>query len=474
MKQSFTPPLPPELLQAIEALGFKALTPIQAQCLPLLRKGLDVIGQSQTGSGKTLAFALPLLEKIETKNKTPQALVLCPTRELCDQVARTVRSLARFKKDLLVTTIVGGQPAYHQIKTLSHGTQIVVGTPGRVGDLIQRGKLDLSQVHSVVLDEADRMLDMGFRDAIESILGFTPAKRQTALFSATFPSTIESLSKRFQKSPVKIAIEVPDSEKPKIEEFAYCIAEANRLTTLTRILVENAHESVLVFCNLKTSVDEVTKALRKAGLRADKIHGDLEQIDRDRVMACFRNGTIQILVATDVAARGLDVSGLDAVVNFEFAKDPQTHVHRIGRTGRAGKSGSAFTLWTHHEKPKLERLEDFTGKPLNAATLKATPNKNLPKYTLLETIEISGGRKSKLRAGDILGALTGEGCGLQGTSIRKIEIKDLYSYVAVEQSVVHQAVKGLQRGKIKGRRFLASVVTPTLHQAKNEKDHSYR
>lgn len=466
--------LPADLLQAVEASGFKTFTPIQAQCIPLLRQGLDLIGESQTGSGKTLAFALPLLEKIHTQGRVLQGLVLCPTRELCDQVVRTIRSMGRFKKDLLVTTVVGGQPAYHQIKALMNGAHIVVGTPGRLGDLLNRGKIDLSQVHTVVLDEADRMLDMGFREPIEYILGFTPAERQTALFSATFPPTIESLSRRYQRSPKRITVEIPLSEKPLIHQTAYCIPESARLTTLTRLLVENRCESALVFCNLKTSVDEVTAALKNVGLSVDKIHGDLEQIDRDRVMACFRNGSVRILVATDVAARGLDVSGLDAVVNFEIAKDPQTHVHRIGRTGRAGKSGNAFTLWSEREKPKIERIEAFMGMTLEQGKLKPVAHKNIARMPELETIEISGGRKAKLRPGDILGALTGEGCHLAGTAIGKIEIKDHKSYVAVDKAFARQAVKALQQGKIKGRRFLVSLVAPTQGQAHSEKNHARR
>jgi ATP-independent RNA helicase DbpA len=442
----------------VNALGFDALSPIQSASIPVLLSGADIIGESTTGSGKTLAFALPLLEKISTEGRELQALILCPTRELVEQVAQTIRSAGRFKKNLLVTTLIGGQPSFLQIKSLIHGAHIVVGTPGRVGDMIGREKLDLSQVHTVVLDEADRMLDMGFRDAIEAIVERTPSERQTALFSATFPPTIESLSRRFQRKPVRVKILKTAAESVAIEQLAYKISDANRLDALTQLLSQGGFESVLVFCNLKTSVDSVTLALQDAGLRADKIHGGLEQADRSRVLARFRNGSIRILVATDVAARGLDIAGLDAVFHFELARDPEVHVHRTGRTGRAGKTGTSVTLYTSADEYRLTRLSEV-GVALVKKTFAASKHSAPTAVTLLETIEIIGGRKDKLRPGDILGALTGEGCGLPGTAIGKIEIQDRLSYVAVERQYAHRALKSLQGGKIKNRRFAVHLAS---------------
>jgi ATP-dependent RNA helicase DbpA len=440
-------------------LGFTELSPIQAASIPVLLAGRDIIGESKTGSGKTLAFGLPLLEKITTQGRVLQALILCPTRELVEQVAHTLRSAGRFKPNLLITTLIGGQPSFLQIKSLLHGAHIVVGTPGRVGDMIEREKLDLSQVHTVVLDEADRMLDMGFRDAIEAIVDRTPAQRQTALFSATYPPTIESLSRRFQKQPLRVTIERAASELTDIEQVAYRVSEPNRLDALTQLLVQGTYESVLVFCNLKASVDDVTTALQKAGLRVDKIHGGLEQSDRTRVLARFRNGSIRVLVATDVAARGLDIAGLDAVFHFELARDPQVHIHRSGRTGRAGKTGTSVSLYTPSEEYKLRRIEEDAGAPLQQRVFTPTKHSAPVVQTQLETLEINGGRKDKLRPGDILGALTGDAGGLPGTAIGKIEIQDRISYVAVEKQYAHRALKSLQAGKIKNRRFAVHPVS---------------
>jgi ATP-dependent RNA helicase DbpA len=459
--------LPTELAQALEKLGVTQFTPIQARSIPLLRLGRDLIGESQTGSGKTLAFALPLLEKVQTRGRTLQALVLCPTRELTEQVARTLRGAGRFKKDLLVATLVGGEPLWMQLRTIRHGVHIVVGTPGRVLDLAERRRLDLSQCGIVVLDEADRMLDMGFRDSMEQIFSFLPKQRQTLLFSATFPQTIEALSRNFQTNPERVTVATDVATKPNIRQVFYEVEKDTRVESLCRLLAKEVFESALVFCNFKVSVDALTDALQSYGIAAEKIHGGLLQVDRDRVMARFRNASVRVLVATDVAARGLDISGLDAVYNFEIAKDPQTHVHRVGRTGRAGKSGYAVTLLERQEKPKLEKLECFLQerfecKPLavgasnpRAAVAAKSPPAGLPQ---LETIEIRAGRKNKMRPGDILGALTGAECGLPGTSIGKIDIRDYVSYVAVDKSLARRALHGLQRGGIKGRHVFVSLV----------------
>jgi ATP-dependent RNA helicase DbpA len=453
MKLTPFPELPETMQKALSGLGFATLTPIQARSIPVLREGKDLIGEAATGSGKTLAYGLPLLEKISTQGRTLQALILCPTRELCGQVATSLRSAGRFKNNLLVTTLVGGEPSFLQIKALLFGTHIVVATPGRLVDLMGRGKVDLANVHTLVMDEADRMLDMGFAEAIETIVEKIPTDRQTALFSATFPPEIKALSARFLKNAVRIT--APTAERPAISETAILVREEDRLKALTQTLIEEGFESVLVFCNLKLGVDAVAAALVAAKLRADKIHGGLEQLDRNRVLARFRNGSVRVLIATDVAARGLDIEGLDAVINFDLARDPEVHVHRIGRTGRAGKPGKAISFYSSKEAYRLQKTEEFSKSKSERRSFVPSKASVTAKEYEMETIEISGGRKDKLRPCDILGALTGEACQVPGTLIGKIEIQDRVSYVAVEKQHAHRALKGLQSGKIKGRRFCA-------------------
>lgn len=427
----------------------------------MLLDGRDLIGQSKTGSGKTAAFAIPFLEKTDTSTRQLQVLVLCPTRELCTQVAREVRKLGRYKKDLQVLILSGGHPVRLQLAPLEHGAQIVVGTPGRILDHLNRKSLDLSTVKTVVLDEADRMLDMGFRDSIETILQKTAKDRQTALFSATFPGTIENLSRRFQKNPERVTVEAPEAEIPDIEAIGYLVRAEKKPEALLAFLQSRPLTSALVFCNLKVRVDEVATVLREAGLSSDRLHGDLEQGDRERVMAKFRNRTTRFLVATDVAARGIDVQGLDAVVNYDLPSDPEQYVHRIGRTGRAGAKGLAVSFVTDVESPKLERIQAVTGIELtlrHSSELKGLPppEKKAPTVSMA-TISLGGGRKDKLRPGDILGSLTGEG-GLKGDQIGKIEILDRVSFVAVASEAARTALTHFQGGRIKGRRFTAQLV----------------
>jgi len=454
-----TLPLSPALKQVVAEMGYKAMTPIQAQSIPPLMAGKDVIGQSRTGSGKTAAFTIPLLEKIRTDVRIIQGLIICPTRELCQQVAREVRKLGRYKKDLRVVILSGGHPLYLDKRALEHGAQLLVGTPGRIIDHIERQTIDLSEMKVVVLDEADRMLDMGFRDAMEKILSKTPASRQTALFSATFPVTIEGMSKRFQKNPVRVTVETPATEMPEIEQLSFKAMPENKAQVLLTVLKGRPLESVLVFCNLKVTVNELVETLNKAGFAADKLHGDLEQHERERVMAKFRNHSTRILVATDVAARGIDVAGLDAVVNFDLPSDPEQYVHRIGRTGRAGAKGLAISLVTPVESYKLRRIEEATQMQLTAqdiASLKkpAAKEKAISK---MDTISIAGGRKDKLRPGDILGALTGD-MKVKGDLIGKIEILDRVSFVALDHTVARDALSRLRDGKIKGKRFIVNLV----------------
>ncbi len=441
-------------------MGYHSLTPIQALSIPMLLEGRDLIGQSKTGSGKTAAFAIPFLEKTDTSTRQLQVLVLCPTRELCTQVAREVRKLGRYKKDLQVLILSGGHPVRLQLAPLEHGAQVVVGTPGRILDHLNRKSLDLSTVKTVVLDEADRMLDMGFRESIETILQKTAKERQTALFSATFPSTIENLSRRFQKNPQRVTVETDVAEVPDIEAIGYIVRAEKKPEALLAFLASRPLTSALVFCNLKVRVDEVATVLREAGLSSDRLHGDLEQSERERVMAKFRNRSTRFLVATDVAARGIDVAGLDAVVNYDLPSDPEQYVHRIGRTGRAGAKGLAVSFVTDVESAKLERIQAITGIELtlrHASELKTAPSEKPVAEVPMATISLGGGRKDKLRPGDILGALTGEG-GLKGDQVGKIEILDRVAFVAVAQVAVRTALSHFQGGRIKGRRFTAQLV----------------
>ena len=456
-------PLTPEMLKVIADIGYVQQTPIQAQAIPLLLEGKDVIAQSKTGSGKTAAFAIPLLQKIAVKDNFIQALVLSPTRELCTQVAREIRKIGRSEKNLKVVTLSGGHAAYFDVKSLEYGAHIAVGTPGRLLDLINRDKLNLTHVQMVVLDEADRMLDMGFRDKIEEILKKTPANRQTVLFSATYPNTIETLSRQYQKSPKRITIDAAEDEIQAIEQIVINTHPATKTDAVLRFLASRPLESVLIFCNQKVTVGELVTDLRICGSSVDKLHGDLDQGERERVMAKFRNQTTRILVATDVAARGIDIAGLDAVINYDFPGDPAQYVHRIGRTGRAGKKGVAVSFLTSRESEKLVAVRDYITAEISVieATeikkVKQSEFKRVGTPTKMETISISAGRKDKIRAGDILGALTGD-VGIAGTDVGKIEILDRVSFVAITQSSAKQAMTRLSGGKIKGRKFIVQMV----------------
>ncbi len=453
--------LSPDLLAVVAELGFEKLTPIQAESIPLLLDGKDLIGQSKTGSGKTAAFALPMLHKLDMQTRALKGLVLCPTRELSAQVAREMRKLGRRHRGLQVLVLAGGEPLRPQASALERGAHLAVGTPGRVLDHLRRNILDLSQIETIVLDEADRMLDMGFQEDMEEILGAAPSPRQTVFFSATFPRSIESMSSAHQHEPVRVTIEDEADEQPDIRQLYVTAEVEQKLRALRWVLAHHPHESALIFCNFKASVAELEKTLSKAGMSVASLHGDLEQYDRDQVMATFRNASTRILVATDVAARGLDVKDLDLVVNFDLPSQPEIYVHRIGRTGRAGKTGLSVSLATEREKTKLRAIEEVTGVPIERISMSsgdaqpevAVHSQVLARDAKMDTIQISGGRKEKVRPGDILGALTGDAGNLQATEIGKIEIHDHFSYVAVARDVSEAALKSLSEGKIKGRKF---------------------
>ena len=336
--------LSPETLKAVARMGFEEASPVQSAAIPVLMTGRDVVGQSQTGSGKTAAFAIPLIEKVRGERRVPQGLILCPTRELAMQVAEEVAKLALFKKGVRELPIYGGASYDRQLRGLRDGAQIIIGTPGRVMDHLERGTLKLDEVTTVVLDEADRMLDMGFREDIEKILSQAPAERQTVLFSATVPPPIRDIIRRFTKDPAQVRIESPVLTVPAIEQVYYEVDRRSKLEVLCRLLDLEEVNLGIIFCATKIMVDELTSHLAARGYRAEALHGDLSQAMRERVMSRFRNHACELLVATDVAARGLDVDDVEVVFNYDLPHDGEDYVHRIGRTGRAGKTGKAITF----------------------------------------------------------------------------------------------------------------------------------
>lgn len=455
-------PLRPELQSVLTEIGFTDMSPIQQQALPLLLQGKDLVGKSKTGSGKTAAFALPILEKINLENRSPQALIICPTRELGQQVAREFRRLARKLEGLQVLLLAGGQPAREQAFALYKGVHITVGTPGRILDLIYKGKFFLEDISTVVLDEADKMLELGFEADIKAILSETPREKQTVFFSATYPDQIDYLSKKYQNKPVHVSIEDSGEEIQKIDQLYYEYQEDDKVNVLIRVLQQHPSNATIIFCNQKVVADELVNALKEKGASCSALHGNLEQMDRDKVMAQFRNGSYRILVATDVAARGLDIDHLELVINYDFPLQPDTYVHRIGRTGRAGKSGTAVTLI----KPEEERLLlDYVDRIKAVAHRPQLGFKNqhgIPPELLtsaFQTLSISAGRKNKLRPGDILGALTGPEGQIPGDQVGKIEIHDQISFVAISTAYADLAISRLKDGRIKGQKFYIKLLS---------------
>ncbi|CAK4073685.1 ATP-dependent RNA helicase DbpA [Vibrio sp. 16] len=448
--------LRPELTETLDSLGYTEMTPIQQQALPLVLAGKDVIGQGKTGSGKTATFSLGLLSNLNVSRFRVQTLVLCPTRELADQVAKEIRTLARGIHNIKVLTLCGGMPMGPQIGSLEHGAHILVGTPGRILDHMSKGRISLKELNTLVLDEADRMLDMGFEEAIDTIIEAAPSKRQTLLFSATFPDNIESLSEKVMVAPEMVKVESTHQKSTIEQRFFKLNSTEERDDALEALLLTHKPESSVVFCNTKKEVQNVTDELSHRGFSVVELHGDMEQREREQALTMFANKSISILVATDVAARGLDVDNLDAVFNFELSRDPEVHVHRIGRTGRAGSKGVAFSFYSEKEEYRVARIDEYMDIAVSPSEL---PEKLIerPFYPKMQTIQILGGKKQKVRAGDILGALTKQ-AGLDGKKIGKINILPMVSYVAVEHDIVKPALKQLQTGKMKGRNFKARIM----------------
>lgn len=528
-----------EICRAVLDMGFEEATPIQSQAIPVILEGKDIIGQSQTGTGKTAAFGIPLLERINPEDRRLQALILCPTRELAIQVSEEFRELLKYKDNIRVLPIYGGQPIDRQIAALRKGTQVVIGTPGRVMDHMRRRTIKAETVQMMVLDEADEMLDMGFREDIETILAKIPEEHQTLLFSATLSPEILDITKRFQKNPEFIKIVRKELTVPNIEQYYFDVKEKTKLDALCRIIDVYDPKLAMVFCNTKKRVDDLVEMLQGRGYFAEGLHGDLKQAQRDKVMQKFRNGTIEILVATDVAARGIDVDDIDVVFNYDVPQDEEYYVHRIGRTGRAGKAGKAFTFCVGKEIYKLrdimrytktkiqqqklptlsdveemktniylekikgiieeghltkyihlvDRLmeEDYTSIDIAAALLKDhLSDVNADDIDALDDINLGGtelyggegekmvrlfinaGKKSKIRAKDIVGAIANE-AGIPGKTLGEIAIFDEYTFVDVPNEFVRDILHGMKHAKIKGKRVHIEIAKKEKTYGKKRK-----
>lgn len=528
-----------EICRAVLDMGFEEATPIQSQAIPVILEGKDIIGQSQTGTGKTAAFGIPLLERINPEDRRLQALILCPTRELAIQVSEEFRKLLKYKDNIRVLPIYGGQPIDRQIAALRKGTQVVIGTPGRVMDHMRRRTIKAETVQMMVLDEADEMLDMGFREDIETILVKIPEEHQTLLFSATLSPEILDITKRFQRNPEFIKIVRKELTIPNIEQYYFDVKEKTKLDALCRIIDVYDPKLAMVFCNTKKRVDDLVEMLQGRGYFAEGLHGDLKQAQRDKVMQKFRNGTIEILVATDVAARGIDVDDIDVVFNYDVPQDEEYYVHRIGRTGRAGKAGKAFTFCVGKEIYKLrdimrytktkiqqqklptlsdveemktniylekikgiieeghltkyihlvDRLmeEDYTSIDIAAALLKDhLSDVNADDIDALDDINLGGtelyggegekmvrlfinaGKKSKIRAKDIVGAIANE-AGIPGKTLGEIAIFDEYTFVDVPNEFVRDILHGMKHAKIKGKRVHIEIAKKEKTYGKKRK-----
>ena len=443
-------PLAPHTLQNLRSLGYTQMTPIQAASLPLTLAGHDLIAQAKTGSGKTAAFALALLANLNTRRFAVQALVLCPTRELAEQVTQELRRLARSEDNLKVLTLCGGSPIAPQSVSLEHGAHMVVGTPGRIMDHLERGSLQLDALNTLVLDEADRMLDMGFFDDISTVARQCPKQRQTLLFSATYPDGITKLAAAFMREPKEVKL-LTAHTPGKIRQRFYEVTEEQRLHAVGRLLAHYRPVSTLAFCNTKQQCRDLVAVLQAEGYVALELHGDLDQRDRDQVLVRFANRSASVLVATDIAARGLDITQLAAVINVDITPDADTHVHRIGRTGRADEEGWAFSLASVDEMGRvgaIEKAGSFVSEwqPLDSLT----PGSTEPLLPPMQTLQILGGRKEKIRPGDVLGALTKD-LGFAGAQIGKINVNEFSTYVAVEAGIAQAVLRKLGTARIKGK-----------------------
>ena len=458
--------LPGGLLDNLETLGFNKMTEIQARSLPSILKGKDIIAQAQTGSGKTAAFGLGLLANLEPKRFRAQSLVLCPTRELAEQVAGEIRRLARQIANVKVLTLAGGAPLGPQIASLAHQAHIIVGTPGRLLKHLQAKRLQFGALNTLVFDEADRLFDMGFEDEINEILSYLPSQRQTLLFSATFPAEIEAMASTALSSPTRVDTTLAEPSI-EIEHYVREVTRHTRLAELVRALAEWGGQLNLVFCNTKKDCDEVSSYLQSKSIVAAALHGDLEQSERNQVLARFANQSCCVMVASDVAARGLDIAGVDAVFNYELPPQPEIYVHRVGRTGRAGAKGVAISLVAERENKRLNALDgdyqfipDYSIKQAADSGTKIDPIKPQELLKLdppMRTVELNAGRKQKIRPGDIVGAITSSG-DISGNDIGKIDIFPTRSFIALKPDDVDLAIQQLCDRPVKGRQCRARML----------------
>jgi len=443
-------PLSPGILATLQQLEYLTMTPIQAASLPITLAGHDLIAQAKTGSGKTAAFALSLLTRLNPRHFAVQAMVLCPTRELADQVTQEIRRLARYEDNIKILSLCGGTTMRPQMASLEHGAHIVVGTPGRIMDHLDRGSLKLDALNTLVLDEADRMLDMGFYDDMAFVVKQCPAERQTLMFSATYPDGITRLARQFLHNPHEVKL-LEKHESNKIRQRFYEVDNEDRLQAVGILLKHYRPVSTLAFCNTKQQCRDLVEVLHAQGFHALTLNGDLEQRERDQVLIQFANRSCSVLVATDVAARGLDIAQLEAVINVDVTPDPEIHIHRIGRTGRADEDGWALSLCSSSERRRVANIAQMMGIEPEWHELASLQNDiDTPLVPPMVTLQILGGRKEKIRPGDVLGALTGE-AGFTREQVGKITVTDQSTYVAVSRNIASIAVKKLSAGKVKGK-----------------------
>ncbi len=441
--------LPPALLKNLDSLAYIHMTPIQEKALPLILNNQDLIAQAKTGSGKTAAFGIGALLNSDPKIFKPQVLIMTPTRELALQVYEELKSLAKFIPNYKITSLTGGVPKRVQINALKHGSHVVIGTPGRLIDLLSTQSLNIDNLKMLILDEADRMVDMGFMDQISTIIDYAPKNRQTLLFSATFPEKIKKISTSFMQQPEHIKVDTVH-EKNTIKSYFYPLAKDKKLAALTQCLYSFNPNSSLIFANTKVEVNAIVTELQDLGFSALALHGDLEQKERGEVLLQFENQSTLILVATDVASRGLDIKDLECVINYELPFDPEVYIHRIGRTGRAGGKGVSISFVNDRS---LRNLEDYLDEDLSLNKLNDLDSKNRQiKKAPMSTLCLSGGKRDKLSKGDILGALTGA-MGLNGSDIGKIHLQAIRTYIAVKKELVDKACHAIKSGRIKKKRF---------------------
>ena len=440
------------MLANLTKLGYTEMTPVQEQSLPLILKGDDIIAQAKTGSGKTAAFGISLLHQLDVSEVKVQSAVICPTRELSEQVANELRRLARFQDNIKILTLVGGEAVYPQKVALEKGVHIIVGTPGRIMDTITKGHLNLENVKTLVLDEADRMLDMGFHDDISAIINYIPRKRQTLLFSATYEDETKKLSKKFQDKAQFIKIVSEESEQTITQHF-YQLEKDQKIDTVDAIITTNKISSCIIFCNMKLTCDEVAQELHMRGYDVSALHGDMEQKERNEVLTKFSNQSLSILVATDVAARGLDIKDLPAIINYDVTTQSEIHMHRIGRTGRMGKEGLAFTLVSAKEMKFVKAIESYAKESYKLESIKdLNLVRGFDKTAPMRTLKILAGKKDKLRPGDFVGALSGE-LGFKGDDVGQISVLERMSYIAVKKELFYDINLPDDRLKVKKKKF---------------------